>query len=328
MKKIFKGFTLVELIVVMAIISILMLGIMQMFKPIRTLYVDSTLNETQRTAQNGIIQYVTESVRYATDLGIYTKGGSIGSASAAVDAFAEQYLFDNGIYSANCTETTPGASGLTIQADADYATKLAKTKNKIRACAEVIIIDNTKINYNGTDCSGRILRRKVTPPAKGTTVTSGSVPSDPTYASGKSALTSTDDWRIALGTAYYGENTYNISLTLPTNTYNRSYSIGGATKNVKTIKTPQPTDTFPNETGMLFINVASTNNGKRDLSTKDTKTNIEAITTNGGVLCRNLRAGGMYHLDNFTSSTTAASSVTYIVFINDEIKITTSDKLE
>lgn len=316
MKKTFKGFTLVELIVVMVIISILMLGIMQMFNPIRTLYVDSTLYETQRTAQNGITQYITESVRYATDLGIYTKGGSITSASAAVDAFAEQYLFDNGIYSANCTETTPGASGYTIQADADYATKLAKTKNKIRACAEVIIIDNTKIKYNGTDCSGRILRRKVTPPAKGTTITSASVPADPTYASGKSTLASTDDWRIALGTAYYGENTYNISVTIPSTT-TKSYSVGGTNKNVK-----RP------DSGMLDINVASTNNGKRDLSTKDTKTNIEAIKTNGGVLCRNLQAGGMYHVDNFTSTTTAASSVTYIVFINDEIKITTDDKLE
>ena len=326
MIKKFKGFTLVELIVVMVIISILMLGIMQMFKPIRTLYVDSTLNETQRTAQNGISQYVTESVRYATDLGIYTKGGSITSAEKAVDAFAEQYLFDNGIYSANCTETTPGASGFTIQADADYAAKLAKTKNKIRACAEVIIIDNTKIKYNGTDCSGRILRRKVTPPAKGTTIdsayisanASATVPADPTYDAGKSTLTATSakNWRISLGTAYYGENTYNISVTIPTTT-TRSYSLGGTSKSIN-----KP------DSGMIDINVASTNNGKRDLSTKDTKTNIEAIKTNGGVLCRNLQAGGMYHVDNFTSTTTAAGSVTYIVFINDEIKITKDDKLE
>ena len=54
MKSKFKGFTLVELILVMAIMSILMLAIMNMFKPIREIYVDSTQYEAQRTAQNGV----------------------------------------------------------------------------------------------------------------------------------------------------------------------------------------------------------------------------------------------------------------------------------
>ena len=52
------------LIIVMAILTMLMAAIMQMFKPIRETYVDATLYENQRTVQNGVIQYISESVRY------------------------------------------------------------------------------------------------------------------------------------------------------------------------------------------------------------------------------------------------------------------------
>ncbi len=78
MKKI-KGFTLLELIVVMAIMSILMLGIMQMMKPIRATYIDSVYYESQRNTQNGIITYLSENLRYANNVGIYS-GGSVGNA--------------------------------------------------------------------------------------------------------------------------------------------------------------------------------------------------------------------------------------------------------
>lgn len=65
MKKKFKAFTLVELIVVMAILAILMGALMNFYKPIRTTYVDSTMIENMRTTQDGILEYLTESVRYA-----------------------------------------------------------------------------------------------------------------------------------------------------------------------------------------------------------------------------------------------------------------------
>lgn len=73
MKKI-KGFTLIELIIVMAILSILMAGIMQMMKPIRSTFIDSTYFEMQRNTQNGMITYLSESLRYADNIGIYTSG--------------------------------------------------------------------------------------------------------------------------------------------------------------------------------------------------------------------------------------------------------------
>lgn len=78
MKKI-KGFTLLELIIVMAVMSILMVGIMQMMKPIRTTFVDSVYYESQRNTQNGMITYLCDKLRYANNIGIYTSG-SVGSA--------------------------------------------------------------------------------------------------------------------------------------------------------------------------------------------------------------------------------------------------------
>ena len=98
MKKVLKAFTLIELIIVMAILVIFMSAIMNMFKPIRETYVDATLYESQRTAQNGIVQYMTESIRYATDLGIYTKNiNGVNTVTDAVEHFNKSYLKANGI---------------------------------------------------------------------------------------------------------------------------------------------------------------------------------------------------------------------------------------
>lgn len=129
MKKFLKGFTLIELIVVMAILVILMAAIMQMFKPIRETYVDATLYENRRTAQNGIIQYISESVRYATDLGVYNDS----DISSAVNKFATEYCKKNS----------------------------SVTEDDVKKAVEVIIIDNTKDKYifDGHNHTGRVLRR-------------------------------------------------------------------------------------------------------------------------------------------------------------------------
>lgn len=90
MKKI-KGFTLLELIVVMAVMSILMVGIMQMMKPIRSTFVDSVYYEAQRNTQNGVITYLTETLRYASNIGIYTSG-TVGNA---IDDFKANVVNNN-----------------------------------------------------------------------------------------------------------------------------------------------------------------------------------------------------------------------------------------
>ncbi|MBP1549057.1 MAG: prepilin-type N-terminal cleavage/methylation domain-containing protein [Oscillospiraceae bacterium] len=186
MKKILKGFTLVELIVVMAILVILMAGIMNMFKPIRETYVDATLYESQRTVQNGVVQYVTESVRYATDLGVYSTTGSTATSDvvSAVNNFTKAYLKANGVSDTDIADT------------AKYTT----TKDAIKKNAEVIIIDNsTAYSYNGENYTGRILRRKV----DGTTAITSNA-----------EVAGTSECRLALGSAYYGESDLDVILTI------------------------------------------------------------------------------------------------------------------
>lgn len=312
-----KGFTLVELVVVMVLISILMAAIMQMFRPIRETYVDSTLYETRRTAQNGISQYISESVRYATDLGVYSPGKSstieghtdtVSNVSSAITAFTRDYLFENGIYENDYTDPI---TGYTIQKDASYTAKFNHTKAEIIKYAEIIVIDNSKATYNGKSCYGRVLRRK--PNTSATSISEPSV----------SALSS--DWRLALGAAYYGENTYSIAIDVPTTSTTVSLALGGTT----TVTRPD---------GNLNVTVSSTNNGKRDLSKKLSKDAEEAavnsasdldistfVKTNGGANCRNIgpEVGGMYDISKYNGSSTIKGQKTYIIYINDEIKITT-----
>lgn len=265
MKKTIKGFTLVELIVVMAIMSILMVGVMQLFKPIRTLYVDSTLYETQRTAQNGVIKYITECVRYSTDMGVYN---NVTSADAAAKAFAEAYCDTYG-----------------------YNKASTDNLNKIKKHVDILIIDNKTKHYS-KDYTGRLVRRKVDDTS--TTI------ADPLYSSTNSnnnviATSTTNKWRTALGEAYYGENTYYITL-----------------------------DTSDSASGMLSVSVVSTRNGKRDISQAGKESNITGNITRGGVLCRNLTDTsnhGVTKAGTYSVNYTADNSKNaYIVFVTRDSK--------
>lgn len=288
MKTKLKGFTLVELIVVMAIMSILMVAIMNMWKPVRDTYVDSTQYEAQRTAQNGVVQYITESVRFATDMGLYN---NVTSPQAAAKAFAEAYCDANGY-----SKTDPN------------------NLNEIYKHAEVIIIDNTTQHYS-KNFTGRLVRRKVDG-----TKTSVSTPSITTGAAKTIDTTSADEWRTALGEAYYGENTFYIT-----------FDVGESTD------------------GMLKISVASTRNGKRDISRAgkesvfedtdgnkiDSGTNASDVqtaindnkiaVTRGAVFCRNLTSNkgvasaGIFDTDS-TKYTANNSKNAYIVFLNKDNK--------
>lgn len=105
MKKLIKGFTLIEMIVVMAILGILMAALMNFYRPVRQTFVDSTMIEDMRTTQNGILTYLTESVRYAENLIIYDDGarvtnsaGTVKTISSPKDAY-EMFLDQNSIIS-------------------------------------------------------------------------------------------------------------------------------------------------------------------------------------------------------------------------------------
>lgn len=132
MKKIrrLKGFTLIELLVVIVILGIVMAGIMAIIKPIRTVYVDSTLRESQRTTQNGIAQYLTESIRFANDIYIYN------SDTMDISTMISDFQTKTGM-----NELTP---------------KYEKTRT------EIIKIDNaTTFSFkNKNDLTGRLIRKE------------------------------------------------------------------------------------------------------------------------------------------------------------------------
>ena len=303
MKKL-KGFTLVELIIVMAILAILMAAIMQMFKPIRETYVDSTLYENQRTVQNGMTQYISESVRYATNLGLYTSDKK-GTVKDAVDAFADAYITANNIVD------IPAVMGPPYEAPKPNATN---TKEAIERCAEVIIIDqSTEYTYNNIKgWKGRILRRKLIPE---TSYTEGT---DPAYKKYKvitndaEDVTNTDECRMALGDAYYGDRLYTVKLFC-----------GNPTKINPSTKELLPSETWEAKDG-IGITVASYSK-LAHISGGVTEKGAY-VTTTGDVMCKNLAGSadhgvskaGIFDIANFNSSALTAGSNTkiYIVYLN------------
>lgn len=274
MRKFIKGFTLIELVIVMAILVILMSAIMNMFKPLRETYVDSTLYESQRTAQNGIITYVTESVRYATDMGVYND--SVSNASAAVNAFAAAY----------CTKY-----GITDTADISAVT------SEIQKNAEIIIIDNTDTTYNNKTCYGRVVRRKV----DGTATISDDYKTNPTRA------------RLALGAPYYGGNSYSINIDA-TNTNKgvlamtvastSNFAGRGITKTGETINSSDTLDAsklISVSGSVVCKNLTSATSGDAKLGVK-TAGMYDTASYNGSSTTRNTKTFIVY-IDGDTKST-------------------------
>ncbi len=283
MKKVLKGFTLIELIVVMAILVILMAGIMNMFKPIRETYVDATLYEAQRTAQNGVVQYITESVRYATDLGIYTKGtNNVNNVTNAVENFNKEYLKANGI--------DPD--------DAANATLVANTLKEVKMKAEVIIIDNTtEYFFNGEKYKGRILRRKFE------TETVSGVKQNKQLTNDAEDPTKIAACRIALGDAYYGASDYTISLGVSQD----ASKVGDPESGIKVTVASNPS--YANRQVMSDDNVAAgtiiSNSGL--VMCRNLQSPIN----------------GMFDTLSYNStSSTGDNTKVYIVYLNEKIDVT------
>jgi len=76
-----KGFTLIELIIVMAIFSIIMSAIMTMTKPVTNLANVAIDYDTQRTVSNEINTYVCQNLKYATHAQVYTECKDLPSNS-------------------------------------------------------------------------------------------------------------------------------------------------------------------------------------------------------------------------------------------------------
>lgn len=76
-KKTLKGFTLIELIVVMALMTILMGAILALVTPVGTLFKDSSEYTQERAVTQGLIDYVNDTTRYSKDLIIFKDWPSV-----------------------------------------------------------------------------------------------------------------------------------------------------------------------------------------------------------------------------------------------------------
>jgi prepilin-type N-terminal cleavage/methylation domain-containing protein len=144
-----KGFTLIELVIVMAIMTILLAGILQLFAPVRAAYSETAALESKRANCNSITKYMTESLRYAQYIGVYETGVTGGNTQAKA-ADAAKNLYDS------------------IDAQATALKLSTADLNTIKENIQVIVIDyteNADTTYQGQTYSGRLYRYKNTSPA-------------------------------------------------------------------------------------------------------------------------------------------------------------------
>jgi prepilin-type N-terminal cleavage/methylation domain-containing protein len=147
MRKKLKGFTLIELIIVMAILAIMMAAIMKFFEPIRMVYNDATYYEQRRSVTNSMVKYTTESIRYAKYLAIFDQN-DIGTRSANAQATAIQAVGGpfKGYMSSNSIDIPVGATINVIELNYfnDYAEGLYNTHPYYGR------LYRTKLTYNGS----------------------------------------------------------------------------------------------------------------------------------------------------------------------------------
>ena len=179
-----KGFTLIELVIVMAILVSLLTAILQLMEPVQEAYRDSTIYEQQRTVENGIISYIAENTRYAQSLSIIDQGMSVK-------------FKDGSSYTVNSEEDA-------VKYFRDY--NGLKDDPVTNAKIQIIRIDRSTIyKYGSTECTGRLIRRRgwnSTYSAASGTVTDNEV--DTSWA--------TKNYYMAMGSAYYGRASYDIQL--------------------------------------------------------------------------------------------------------------------
>ena len=104
MKKKFKAFTLIELIVTMLIMGIIMAGIMRMFQPINDVYSNTSVLSNQEASELGIANYIAGNVKYAQSIGIYED-------QASPEAAVTTFLANNVICIVNNTAYKAGGAG-------------------------------------------------------------------------------------------------------------------------------------------------------------------------------------------------------------------------
>ncbi len=182
MKK-FKAFTLIELIVAIAIFGILMAGVVRMIAPINSAAVSAKVVNNQQSVENSITQYLGENLRYATNLVIIEDGSTIdgvtvNTAEKAITAF---YKFG--------------------PMDEDGNTIISGTNSNPKVNVICFNGDPATFTFSNKQYGGRIIS---------SIDNHGTL--DMTPANGKIKSDGTENQYLAFGNAYYGPGDYALKV--------------------------------------------------------------------------------------------------------------------
>lgn len=92
MKKTAKGFTLVELIIVIGLMSVLMIMVGLIMKPISQVFADTTGYTEDRYVMDGMAQYIDESLKYADRVWIMYDYNSLAIDGTWMETYMPTYM--------------------------------------------------------------------------------------------------------------------------------------------------------------------------------------------------------------------------------------------
>lgn len=116
-KKNLKGFTLVELIVVMAVFGLIMLGALRFLDPVNKMMKGASLQESNSAAVDNVKRYFEGTLRYANAMDVYSGCDSSFDEKQAVINFVDDY-YTNRVDS-NDQPVRVGVHVMTIHNDSD-----------------------------------------------------------------------------------------------------------------------------------------------------------------------------------------------------------------
>lgn len=178
MKKNKKGFTLIELIVVMAILTILMTAIFTMFNPVSKFYVNAADTDKRYSAIHGINNYIIDNVKFAKGVYVFANVDNIDTIKLKKsDGTGYEYIYQR------------------FLKDSGFDPTLSTDRDKINIIALYEDTAKTDTWSDGTSCKGRVYK------VRGIDNSS--------YSVGKYF----DNEYQALGKGYYGKYNYDFSMT-------------------------------------------------------------------------------------------------------------------